>query len=185
MVHYVIDPSVLLHWGVKGMKWGVQKDRPPPSTEVANPKPSTTSRLNAFLHKPKNPKGDTPQDRQDSWGRSELKTRNSKFHRMVSDPRLMSDAELKARINRMKLEKQYKALVADDHAQATKLLKAGSSFVSDVLKNVATSAATDYVSGKMKNAGGRRSSSADATMNFTYEIVKNSIEGKRRRAIGR
>ena len=112
MVHYVIDPSVLLHRGVKGMKWGVRKDRPSPSTEVANPKPSTTSRLNAFLHKPKNPKGDTPQDRQDSWGRSELKTRNSKFHRMVSGPRLMSDAELKARISRMKLEKQYNALVA-------------------------------------------------------------------------
>lgn len=58
--------------------------------------------------------------------------------------------ELKARISRMKLEKQYNELVADDRAQATKLLKAGSLFVSDVLKNVATSAATDYVSGKMK-----------------------------------
>ena len=185
MAHYVVDPNVLSHWGVKGMKWGVRKARSAPPTEVANPKPSPTSRLNSYLHKPKNPKGDTPQDRQDEWGRSELKTRNSKLHRMVSYPRLMSDAELKSRINRMNLEKQYNELVAADQAQGVKLLKAGGAFVSDVLKNVATSAATDYVSGKMKNSGGKRSSTADATMNFTYEIVKNTIEGKRRKAIGR
>ena len=182
---YVLDENVLSHWGVKGMRWGVRKDRNTPSTETPNPKPSLANRAVNYLHSPKRPKGDTPQDRNDEWGRSELKTRNSKLHRMASDPRLMSDAELKARINRMKLEKQYNELTAADRSEGAKLLKAGGAFVSDVLKNVATTAATDYVSGKMKNAGSNRSSAADTTMNFTYEIVKNSIEGKRRKAIGR
>ena len=79
----------ILHYGIKGMRWGVRKD----------------------------------------------------------DPKTLSNKELKARIERMNLEKQYNRLTTERSA-----IKRGASTVSKILGNAAQQAATQYVAKQFSQA---------------------------------
>lgn len=89
--------NTLMHYGVKGMKWGVRR---------------TPAQLG---HKPKGPSK--------AQRRAEVKS--------------MSDAELRSRINRIQMEKQYMQLTEPQ-------LSPGKKFVKDVLTNAAKQTVTNY-----------------------------------------
>ena len=78
----------LKHYGTKGMKWGIRKDRTASSGGQDAPRkkrtPPTTKVPNTFKNTPEN--------------------------------RRMSDAELRNRLNRLQMEKQYKELTAPSKA---------------------------------------------------------------------
>ena len=89
------------HFGVKGMKWGVRKDR--------IRKGRAEQEINAKIQ------------RKDKWGKSKKATSNSYAERVVRDEirsktgaGRLSDAELSARLKRIKMEKEYEAILAED-----------------------------------------------------------------------
>ena len=80
------------HFGVKGMKWGVRKDR--------IRKGRAEQKINAKIQ------------RKDKWGKSKKATSNSYAERVIRDEirsktgaGRLSDAELSARLKRIKMEK--------------------------------------------------------------------------------
>ena len=95
----------LMHYGVKGMKWGVRKDR--------IRKGRAEREINAKIQ------------RNDKWGKSKKATSNSYAERVVRDEirsktgvGRLSDAELSARLKRIKMEKEYEAILAEDREKS-------------------------------------------------------------------
>lgn len=94
-----ISDDELYHYGIKGQKWGVRR--------YQNKDGSLTA---------------AGKKRKSSPDAKEKETRKAD----VKNRRTMSDADLKKRIERMKLEKEYKSLVDEDIAP-------GKKYVSDIL----------------------------------------------------
>lgn len=132
MTRYIVDESVLRHYGIKGMRWGIRRKDP--------------SNLQGPGNDPVN--GNKPQKGgpKDEWGRSIKKTSNTKYVRGLTSVKTMTDAELKSRVERIRLEKQYNELVKADR----KALIKTAGFVGTILTNVATNVATDYATNAMK-----------------------------------
>ena len=83
----------LYHYGIKGMRWGVRRYQNPDGSRTALGK-----------------------KRESSPNTKEKKARKAD----VKNRRTMSDVDLKKRIERMKLEKEYKTLVDEDTAPGKK-----------------------------------------------------------------
>lgn len=101
----------LYHYGILGMKWGIRR--------FQNKDGSLTPRGKS---RNKSKKSDTPAHED-----------YSKAHNKKS-VKSMSDAELRARLNRLQMERNYNALVGDDVSK-------GKSIVNGILK-AATTVAT-------------------------------------------
>lgn len=125
----------LYHYGVKGMKWGVRHDRNrshnarkragkyfeqsiktkngkiSPAEKISRDVRSSTDSINNISRRIK---------------RNKDSNRNRNAYKEVSK---MSDAELRSRINRMQMEKQYKIMTSENS-------KAGYDYVSDVLDTI-------------------------------------------------
>lgn len=83
----------LYHHGIKGMRWGVRRYQNPDGSRTALGKKRESSR----------------NDKEKKARKADVKNR-----------RTMSDVDLKKRIERMKLEKEYKTLVDEDTAPGKK-----------------------------------------------------------------
>ena len=105
---------------MKGMRWGVRKDR--------NRVKTTAGSENKEQQAPR-----------DEHGRPLVKTTNSPFKRTVTPVNTLSDAELQARVKRIRLEKEYQELTAKDWSK----VQSGLKFAADILKDVATATATN------------------------------------------
>lgn len=93
------NEEMLEHHGVKGQKWGVRRFQNKDGTRTALGKKRESS----------------PDAKEKEARKSDVKNR-----------RTMSDADLKKRIERMRLEKEYKTLVDEDTAP-------GKKYVSEIL----------------------------------------------------
>lgn len=119
----------LVHYGIKGMKWGVRKSRPSSgrSRRRSSPEEIRARRDALFTQNIKGGKDKpnvSPAERMVSESRksvestsnifkalSDMKRRRSSFN---LDVKKMSNSELQSRINRLNLEKQYKKLTYED-----------------------------------------------------------------------
>lgn len=93
------NEEMLEHHGIKGQKWGVRRFQNKDGTRTALGKKRESS----------------PDAKEKEARKSDVKNR-----------RTMSDADLKKRIERMRLEKEYKTLVDEDTAP-------GKKYVSEIL----------------------------------------------------
>lgn len=107
----------LYHWGVKGMKWGVRR--------YQNKDGSLTS---AGKKRQKEPSADK---KERASRKKDLKNR-----------RTMSDAELKKKIERLKLEKEFKNLTNED-------INSGKLFVNEVMSSAGKKVLTIAAAGAM------------------------------------
>lgn len=107
------EDDTLTHHGVMGMKWGIRRYQP-----------YEKGKSGIF-------KGRTP--------KTKPETRNKKNIKAASKASGMSDKELRERINRIQMEKQYSQITAKDKAPGIK-------FATAVLTTVAMTKATHYVS---------------------------------------
>lgn len=114
----------LYHWGVKGMKWGVRR--------YQNKDGSLT------------PRGKKRQKELSADEKERVSRQND-----LKNRRTMSDAELKKKIERLKLEKEFKNLTNED-------INSGKTFVNEVMssagKKVLTIAAAGAIAYGVKAA---------------------------------
>lgn len=117
----------LMHYGVKGMKWGVRRKR-------------YFSKLRTKGRKMKRDMAKKRQARKEQRVASKTtkKTVEQTKRKSVSE---MSDEELNAAIRRMQLERQYKELAAANNPKQDK----GKKFVTEVLETSGKSLATQVV----------------------------------------
>lgn len=113
-----MDNTSLQHHGVLGQKWGVRRFQNKDGTLTAEGR----RRVETKSH----------EDRQ----------RKKEMRKDVKNRRLMSDAELKRNIERLKLEKQYRELTDEE-------INPGRKFVADVLTTSAKNTATKITTGAM------------------------------------
>ena len=108
-----MDNKELYHYGVLGMKWGVRKSRGG---------------------------GSARSGRKQSSSKSADKKQKELRKRDLKNRRNLSDAELKRKIERIKLEKQFKELTNEDIAP-------GKKFVADVMSSSGKKVAGSLVTG--------------------------------------
>lgn len=121
-----VSPDII-HYGVKGMKWGVRKQRPP---SQGRKKKTNAQRV---LDKITAKKQKTFEPR---------KVENNTKRRRISD---LSDEELRKVINRMEMERKYSQLTAKEVSKGRK-------FANEVLYNSAKATATTYTTKAMTKA---------------------------------
>ena len=116
------EENHLSQYGVRGMKWGVRKRRSASvDKQKPKPKPSTTAKESRQVQR--------TSDRSRGAGKA-----NSLAQRPQN--RRMSDAELRNRLNRLQMEKQYRELTTSPK---------GKSFVKEVLQDTGKQVARQVV----------------------------------------
>ena len=153
------DEEHLEQHGVKGMKWGVRKRRSA-SVDKAKSQPSTTAKESRQVQR--------TSDRSRGAGKANSFAQKPQIRRM-------SDAELRNRLNRLQMEKQYKELTTSPK---------GKSFVKEVLQDTGKQVARQALqtAGKvalqmaLESAAGKSSGS---TGKFLSEMVAVGAKKKK------
>lgn len=130
--------DVLAHYGVRGMKWGVRKKRAAPSGPA-----DVIVRANPGK-KVKTAGGERHNSHQDAVAAAVSRQKARK-----SSVDSLSNAELKALVQRMQLEQQYSQLKVNRQNPAQKFLVG---LLASVGKQQATSAANQYASQQVAKA---------------------------------
>ncbi len=118
------DDRYLIHYGVKGMKWGVRKDRPSSggsrlrtAAKIASPVGYALGKGGVALAK----KARAGKQKWDAGRPARIEKRRQKALSVNSSARYtyrqrkhLSDTELRSRINRLNMEKQLKDLSNND-----------------------------------------------------------------------
>lgn len=149
----------LYHHGVKGMKWGIRRKRSSSETSgSSNPHAviSTSSSSSSGGHSTKKNTTSTvkvtKQTKTKGTSVKQYSTEKPKSRRQLKKEAAvaaekarkdelsrMSDKELRERINRLQMEKQYEQLTA-----SPKQTNAGAKFVKDILVNAGKQTLTNY-----------------------------------------
>lgn len=139
----------LFHYGVKGMRWGVRKSRPTSGGTKKSKKKSLFSKMSDKKKKAAKAKE-----------KSKEETQEPEKKKSVKD---MSDAELRAKISRLQLEKQY-----TDLSRQTEPVNKGKKFVENIMtksgENIGTQLTT-YVMGTAVNKALKGVFNDDAIVN--------------------
>lgn len=111
----------LYHWGVKGMKWGVRRYQNKNGTLTSAGKKRRKSQQKKL----------TADEKERAARKADLKNR-----------RTMSDADLKKKIERLKMEKEFKNLTNED-------INSGKTFVNEVMSSAGKKVLTIAAAGAM------------------------------------
>lgn len=143
-----LESNELAHHGVKGMKWGVRKDRPSSGSGKSTTKKKRTTTKSTVVKK-KTTKTEPSSGRkavnammEKRKARKAAKAAEEAAKKQKRKPvSEMTDDELNAAIKRLELEKKYKELSAYNNPNQGK----GKKFVSNVLEKSGEQLATQVV----------------------------------------
>lgn len=128
-----MDEDELYHHGVKGMKWGVRRTKAQLGYKTTSgKKKKSNSLIKSYVNKRK-----TAKQKKVAAEKAKQEAANAK-KRSISE---MSDAELRERISRLQMEKQYKELLQTSKPQTSR----GKKFVANVLEKSGENLATQVV----------------------------------------
>lgn len=126
----------LIHYGVRGMKWGRRRGSSKVSSGSVRGK-----RVGDDKHYTDRTHPNTK--------RKQFKTKNQKRQEKISnDLNKMSDKELRDRINRMQMEQQYKKMMTPEKSAARKQVE---QILINEGKNIATQMLREEIKKAMKN----------------------------------
>lgn len=108
----------LTHFGVKGMKWGVRKKSKTAKVKVTN---SESGRSAEISYNPRKTTVNAQTGEISTSSKKELKSIRGQVKK--NQLKLMSDDELKGRINRLKMEQEFSKLSANSDSPGKKLVK--------------------------------------------------------------
>lgn len=141
-----MENNELNHWGIKGQKWGLRR--------FQNKDGSYTD----AGKKRRNQQEEPHEDYTKAHDKKSVKS--------------MSDAELRARINRLQMEKQLKDLSAGE-------VSAGRKFVTDILAGAGKEVAKKYVSKYMNDAAAQwvNSNASKAAKAYASKYASKAARG--------
>ena len=148
----------LYHYGVKGMRWGRRKARDEDRVTPRKPASDGPTVNVGTKADPVKVKANT-------------KTSGKKGFRAES-AKTLSDAELRARINRIKMEQEYSKLNKVDYSPAIKFI---GNILGSVITNVATDAATASVKYTASSAWEKKG--ARVATQALGQVVRRQITG--------
>lgn len=134
----------LAHHGVPGMRWGVRKARPSSS---GRKKLSPLKKVNRYLVKKKKER-----IRKKNRKKAEKAEKRALLKKKMKPVSKMSDAELRQRIGRKKLEQEYKKLNRETMSSGQKLFN---EIMKNSTKNIGEQLTT-YIMGEIVNKAAKK-----------------------------
>lgn len=110
--------NFLSHYGVKGQKWGVRRSSKSAKVKVTN---SASGKSAEITYNPRKTTVNASTGEISTSSKKELKSIKAQVGK--NKLKLMSDDELKGRINRLKMEQEYQKLTAASESPGKKLVK--------------------------------------------------------------
>ena len=151
MWQYNYSDDYLAHYGVLGMKWGVRRTAAQLGNHVRTKRTQVKRKQSLAKARATREKN-----------RKAAVKRQKLLEKGLLSPKKMTDAELKAKIDRLNLEKEFKKSMADARGDG------GKKYVTDILKkigentltNLGTQAATHVIGEAINKAAGVSSTDA-------------------------
>lgn len=128
------------HHGIKGQKWGVRRYQNKDGSLTAAGKKRVQSMNRTSDEQYTGSRHDSEAYKQHRMNKEADELKKADMREAVTNRRLLSDDDLKKRIERVKMEKQLKELTAEE-------IDPGKTFVIRVLSNSGTRFATTLVTG--------------------------------------
>ena len=151
----------LYHWGIKGMKWGVRRYQNKDGTLTAAGKKHYAGDGNA---------GEDAQEPKTEYAPK----------RTGKNAEDYSDEELRARINRLQMERRYRDLQGQTNIRVDDLYS-GQSFVKTVMTNASQQFLTKAVSGAMSYSAKQFITNAFDNPELANAIVSGSAGGNQQK----